>query len=337
MTKEMRPNQWYKITNKRTGSEYWPPEGRVWRFQPSTMEHHIDEENIIWPDDEANSRMSRPRFKTRFDPEAIDATTPVSTWINTRQNGNSDDDEGDERVWLAAGMNQDGTKELRDLFGEQVMEYPKPLSLLKALLSTATRGDDLILDFFAGSCTTAHAALQLNRVDGGSRRTVMVQLPEPTDAESTAKRAGYATIADIGKERMRRAIQRLTNEANGSIDLTDRATPEDLGFRVFKLDECNYRRWTGTEEKDTDDLSKQMELFDDPLLPDWEPTNVIYEVLLKEGYGLTSRIEKLGKKNGGPNTVFRVAKWSRQPGLHPVIVGSNPTAAFWRERLPSGF
>ena len=318
MTKEMRPNQWYSIRNPRTRKEYWPPEGRVWRFQPSTMKRHITDDNIIWPDDHPDNHLTRPRFKTRFEPSAeLDTANPVSTWINSKQDGDLGDVVADDRLSLVAAMNQEGTKELRKIFGEQVLEYPKPVSLMGVLVPLAARDNDLVMDFFAGSSTTAHAVLTANREDGGQRRFIMVQLPEPTADESTARKAGFATVADIGKERIRRVIKRMKKEAKGKLDFKDRDHPEDLGFRVFKLAESHFRRWSGTEEKDPGEWAQQMELFVDPLLPGWDPCNVIHEVALREGYSLTSRIEQLTALTPGPSPARGRGEKSLTPGPSP--------------------
>jgi adenine-specific DNA-methyltransferase len=131
MTKEMRPNQYYALKHPKMGSEYWPPEERVWRFEKSTMENHIREENIIWPEDNPSGRMSRPRFKTRFENgENGEKTNPVSTWVDVKSRSN--DSQSDDIISLTAGLNQEATKELRELFGEQILEYPKPVSLISS-------------------------------------------------------------------------------------------------------------------------------------------------------------------------------------------------------------
>ena len=140
----------------------------------------------------------------------------------------------------------------------------------------------------------------------------MVQLQEPTPGGSPARKAGFRTIADIGKERMRRVIKKMKKEARGKLDLKDRDQPEDLGFRVFKLAESHFRRWSGTEEKDPKEWAKQMELFVDPLLPGWEIQNIIHEVALREGFSLTSRIEKLPVKRVKTNTIYRVTDSDRE-------------------------
>ena len=198
MTKQMRPKQFYAITNPRTKKKYSPPEDRVWRFQPSTMREHIVADNIIWPDDYPERRLSRPRFKTRRPTdESAPVVVPVSTWIDTDEIESPA--AAPDRLILDGGLNQEGTKELKDLFGSQVYDYPKPVSLLRALISLATTRDDIVMDFFAGSCTTAHAVLDLNYEDGGCRSFIVAQLPEPTPEKSAARSEGFRNIAEIGK------------------------------------------------------------------------------------------------------------------------------------------
>jgi adenine-specific DNA-methyltransferase len=273
MTKEMRPNQFYAIKNPRTGSEYWPPEERVWRFEPSTMQKHIADENIIWPDDNPNGRMSRPRFRTRFDNgEASEKTNPVSTWIDLRSRSN--DSQPDGTISLTAGLNQEATKELRDLFNEQILEYPKPVSLLRGLCALASKSDDIILDFFAGSGTTGHAVWDLNKQDNGNRRFVLVQLPEPTE------RRDYPTIAHITKERLRRAGKKIREESP--------MFAGDLGFRVFKLASSNIQVW----EPNRDDLPKTLEDSVEHLKTDRTEQDILFELLLKLGLDLTIPIEQ---------------------------------------------
>lgn len=177
MTRDMRPNQFFPIRNPQSGVEYWPAENRVWRFQPSTMETYIAEGNIIWPDEHPDRNMSRPRFKTRYDPSDVAKTNPVSTWIDTR----ASDSLGDESEGMVAGMNQAGTKELSDLFDTQVLEYPKPVSLIQAIVRLATSDRDMILDHFAGSGTTGHAVIAQNREDGGHRKYTLVEMGEHFD------------------------------------------------------------------------------------------------------------------------------------------------------------
>ena len=145
----------------------------------------------------------------------------------------------------------------------------------------------IVLDFFAGSCTTAQAVLELNREDGGNRRFIMVQLPEPTGNPQ------FPTIAIIGKERIRRVVTRMKKERAGQLALDK---PEDLGFKVFKLATSNYRQWDAAQP-DAAAFAHQAELFADPLVKGWQPENVLYEVALKEGYGLNVTVESTAVKD----------------------------------------
>lgn len=186
------------------------------------------------------------------------------------------------------GTQSSASNDLAELFDmtESPIDNPKPPRMIKDFISWFTEADDIILDFFAGSCTTAHAVLELNREDGGNRRFIMVQLPEPTPKDSAARKAGYNTISDIGQERIRRVIQKMkVNQKPG----------EDLGFKVFKLAESNFRQWKESEEHDSEKLTRQLQLFEDPLLPGWKPLDVIYEVALKEGFSLNCKINRVSE------------------------------------------
>ena len=264
MTKEMRPNQYYRLVHPIQQTEYWPPEQRVWRFEPSTMKEHVEQNNIIWPDDNPSGRMTRPRFKTRYYPGEA-KTNPVSTWISVKEPAEDGDE---ETTSLSAGLNQEGTKEVRELLGGQVLEYPKPLSLLRGLITVATRDDDLVMDFFAGSGTTGHATWLVNMSDKCRRRFIMVQLPEPTG------RPEFGTIAEITKERLRRAAAKLKadNLLYGG----------DIGFRVFKLDSSNIRAWNPAG----DGMAKTLLAHAEHLLPGRTDDDVLSELLLKLGLDL---------------------------------------------------
>jgi len=272
MTKEMRPNQFYKIENPRTGSSYWPSEERVWRFEPSSMAREIANENIIWPDDEPDSRMSRPRFKTRFESGESEAkTNPVSTWIERPKPGVSD------AGILSSGLNQEATKELRSLLGEQTLEYPKPVSLIRGLCAISSTKEDIVLDFFAGSGTTGHAVLDLNSRDNCARRFILVQLPEPT--ENTR----FRTIAEITKERLRRAGESIKREnATTAANL-------DIGFRVLKVDTSNMK-----DVYYAPDTVKQADLVAhaDNIKEDRTPEDLLFQVLVDWGVDLALPIAK---------------------------------------------
>ena len=215
MTADMRPNQFYDLVDPKTGIVYKPNYNRVWSYIPESMAELIADNRIVFP----NNPTKRP-MKKRFASELDSNTNPQSTWMDT------------------IGMNTEATKQMYDLFGKSFFAYTKPESLIKALVLQATEKDSIILDFFSGSATTAHAVMQLKAKDGGHRKFVMVQLPEPCDEKSEAYKAGYKTICDIGKERIRRAGDNIISERNTA---NTYPPPPDVGFRVFKLDTSSVK------------------------------------------------------------------------------------------------
>jgi len=183
---------------------------------------------------------------------------------------------------------QHGTNEMIELFGDaHVFPFPKPWRLLDPLLNLAALPiDSIILDFFAGSGSTAQAVLELNKEDGGNRKFILVQLPEPTG------RADYPTIADITKERVRRVINKLNEEDAGKLDL-DGAKQQDRGFRGFKLAESNFMPWNAEVPHDAAALAQQLELHVDHLREGRTAQDLLYEILLKSGFPLTTPVEPL--------------------------------------------
>ena len=178
------------------------------------------------------------------------------------------------------GSNEDGEEELRQLLGHKaIMDFPKPRKLLEKLAVSIRDDQSLILDFFAGSCPVAHATYDLNKEDGGNRKYIMVQLPEPCDEKSEAYKAGYRTIAEIGKERLRRAAKKIKDE--------NPMFAGDLGFRAFKLDTSNIRAW----EPDRDDLERTLLDNVDHIKSDRSEEDILYELLLKLGLDLCAPIE----------------------------------------------
>ena len=196
--------------------------------------------------------------------------------------------------------NIEGKKQLSEILEHpNILNNPKPVGLIKHLLEFSTDPDSLVVDFFAGSCTTAQAVLELNRSDNGNRKFIVVQLPEPTPEKSIARSVGYETISDIGKARIQRLLDRMRA---GNLFRES----EDLGVKVFKLTESNYRQWNGVEESNAEAYTNQLRLFtDDPLVDRWIPKNVIYEVAIKEGYQLDCSIEQVESLE--QNTIFRVS------------------------------
>jgi len=179
MTREQRPNQFFPITNPRTGKTFQPNPNRVWRFFPETMAEVIANDMIIWPD-EAEGNLERPRYKTIFDPEEM-KVKPCTSWIeNSNTNDRDIEEEANEYEIgiLQTGMNSEGGRIVDRIFGSKPFAYPKPVSLIRSIVRASTRDDDVVCDFFAGSGTTAHAVLEMNREDGGSRSFIMVEQGE---------------------------------------------------------------------------------------------------------------------------------------------------------------
>jgi adenine-specific DNA-methyltransferase len=173
------------------------------------------------------------------------------------------------------GFTQNGNKEIMNIFGAKVFQNPKPIALLKYLIDFVCDKDDVVLDFFAGSATITHATMQLNAGDQANRKIIMVQLPETTDENSEAYKAGYKTIAEISKERIRRAAAKIKAE-----------NPDyegDLGFKVFKLDSTNINPW----EADSGITEKYLEGLIFKIKRDRSEDDILYEVLLKTGLDLT--------------------------------------------------
>ena len=213
-TESQRPNLHYDLINPATGINYGRPK-MGWRYDRKTMAKLIAENKILWPD----SPSGRPRKKTYLN--ELSGNLP-----------------GFSSVVGENLFTRSGTVEIDSLFEQRIFNFPKPSELIKCFVSQITAPSDIILDFFSGSATSAHAVMRLNAEDSGHRKFIMVQLPEPCDEKSEAYKAGYKTICDIGKERIRRAGTKIVSENN-----TINTPPPyiDAGFRVFKLDDTNMK------------------------------------------------------------------------------------------------
>jgi adenine-specific DNA-methyltransferase len=199
-------------------------------------------------------------------------------------------------LWDNLEGNKKATRDMRSLFNDKkIFDYPKPVELIQRIIKLISfDSSDIILDFFAGSCTTAHSVLALNKEDDGNRKFICVQLPEKCDENSEAFKAGYKTIAEIGKERIRRVIKKIQEEQNGKLDLDGNATKQDLGFKVFKLQESNFKIWRSNIETE-EELVAQMQRHLEPLDEHAKTEDVLYELLIKSGVQLTAKIKE---KNG---------------------------------------
>ncbi len=253
-TASERPNSYFTIVNPKNGEEYPANPNATWRITVDTIEDYLAQNRIVFPGDYEFLKISKPvlrYWKEEDMKKAGDKFGKVA--VSTKLPDN-------------IGMSQDGTKEIIELFSGKVFSFPKPTSLVKFLMQIHTSSDDIILDFFSGSATTAHAVMQLNAEDGGHRKFIMVQLPEKCDEASEAYKAGYKNICEIGKERIRRAGETILQEqahlinavrsgafqrgeayAEFTTSAPARKTQEevrknlDIGFRVLKLDDTNMK------------------------------------------------------------------------------------------------
>ena len=208
-------------------------------------------------------------------------------------------------LWTTEEGNKKATRDVRELFETiKVFDFPKPIGVIAKLLKLGTtiNSNDIILDFFAGSGTTAHAVMQLNKEDGGNRKFICVQLPELCDPNKEAYKAGYSTIAEISKERIRRASAKIRAEVEnkraqhaGEISFEETAeTPmPDLGFKVFKLSESNFKQWREIHGSEQEQWKQQTIDFLNPVAENATIDNMVYELLLKNGKSLNSAINHI--------------------------------------------
>ena len=269
MTGDMRPNQYYDLVDPKTGKVYKPNYNRVWSYIPESMNQLIAENRIVFPED-----ISKRPMKKRFASELDTGTNPKSTWMDS------------------VGMNTEGTKQMYDLFGKAFFSYTKPISLVKDLILQVASSSDIVLDFFSGSATTAHAVMDLNAEDGGNRKYIMVQLPEETDEKSEAHKAGYKTICDIGKERIRRAGQKILEENKDKENIEDL----DIGIRVLKTDSSNMK-----DVYYAPDMMEQgfLDSLENNIKEDRSPEDLLFQVMLDLGIPLSAgiQVETMGGKD----------------------------------------
>lgn len=220
-------------------------------------------------------------------------------------------------LWTKEEGNKKATRDLNSLFDKiKVFDHPKPVGLIQKILqlSTNERDESIILDFFAGSCGTGQAVIEQNNKDGGNRKYILVQLPEPCDENTEAFKAGYKTIAEIGKERLRRVSAKIHEEKNSKLKkgksqlpgITREQNAIDFGFKVLKLDRSNFKVWDGSDPKATEEvIAKQLDLFIEHINPKSSQEDILYELLLKSGFMPTEKVEKLTFAN---KTVFSIAE-----------------------------
>lgn len=216
-----RPNQQYDIVNPKTGVVYKPNPGCSWKNDYVNFQRLLKDNRIVF----GSTGEAGPQRK-RFIWEAQERGMVAKT------------------IWDDVETTTNGTQLLKKLFGQAgIFDNPKPVEFVKKLLQLGTHETAIVLDFFSGSATTAHAVMQLNAEDGGHRKFIMVQLPEKCDEKSEAYKAGYKNICEIGKERIRRAGEKILKEqlANDNSTLNSPNSKLDIGFRVLKLDSTNMK------------------------------------------------------------------------------------------------
>ena len=324
-SKTERPTLWYPIKHPKTHEDVWPDENAVWRYSKDNHEKMVAENRLYWGPDQS---YKKPRLK-RFLSEIQEGVVPSTWW-----------------PFDEVGHNDEGQKETAELMGKKIFNTPKPVRLIKKIISIATEkdSDDLIMDFFSGSGTTAHAVLEMNGEEGGNRKFILAQLPELCDESSEAYQAGFKTIADISKERIRRVIHKIQKEKSKKPDLFEN-DKLDLGFKVFKLGSSNFKIWRGitfrkkgenlnlaaepegnynSETEQENDLIEQLEMFTNPVKAGSEKENMLYELLLKAGYALTEKIEKHPFFYSVKDNELIVALETMSPEVVEVITKSLP-------------
>lgn len=260
----IRPNLTYEIINPNTGAKHLPPRGRCWRTDALKFASALKDNRIVF----GSNGNGRPQLKVFYDEKKLFGSIDNS-WFSA------------DRV----GTTTNGTKELIKIFdGIKAFDTPKPVSILSKLLYLANLDtDSLILDFFSGSATTAHAVMQLNAEDGGKRKFIMVQLQEECAENSEAYKAGYKNICEIGKERIRRAGKKIKEEN----PLTTQDL--DIGFRVLKCDSSNMEDVYYTPKEHMD---KQQSLFVDNIKEGRDDEDLLFQVMLELDTPLSSKIIK---------------------------------------------
>lgn len=263
-TADRRPNLHYDLINPATGINYGCPD-MGWRYDRTTMARLIAEDRILWPTT-ADGRPRRKAFISELESEFTGFSTVIGEALFTR----------------------DGTADIDSLFEARIFSFPKPVELIRTIIEQATFGNEIVLDFFAGSGTTAHATMLQNAADNSTRRFITVQLPEPLDtgnrdqktaADFCAKLGRPQNIAELTKERILRAGRKISAD---NPDLVG-----DAGFRVFKLASSNIRAW----EPDATDLEDSLLKNAEHLVQGRKEQDVLYELLLKLGLDLCVPIE----------------------------------------------
>lgn len=258
-TRAQRPNLHYEIEDPKSGWRFSPPEDTGWRYSQDRMQGLIDAGCIIFPP----KPEGRPREK-KFRRDMLSERVAFPSIIDDV-------------------FTSDGTAEIRSVFGEEAFDFAKPSRLLVELLRQGTSEEDIVLDYFAGSGTTAHAVMKANQSDRARRRYILIQLPEPTG------RTDFPTIADLSRERIRRAAKKMRED--GGAQLISGDDQADFGFRAFRLSTSNFRMWDGNIGDLSDaDLVERLALHEGHLDPTARPEDILFELFSKDGFPLTVEV-----------------------------------------------
>ena len=253
-TADQRPNLHYDIVDPKTGHTYSPNPNRGWSKSKERIERMIEEGRILFP----SKPNGRPREK-KFLSELQSSVTGISTWLPSQ----------------VSVYTTNGTREVSSLFGAKVFDFPKPVKLIKFLVNQTAASDDIVMDFFAGSATTAQAVLEASHEDGTKRRYICVQLPEPVGEKTEAYKQGYKTITELALQRIKLAARKLNNAVL------------DNGFKLFKLTNSGIKAWN----PDRSDLEETLLAHQEHLIEGRSEQDILYELLLKRGIDLAVPVE----------------------------------------------
>ena len=260
------------------GQEAWPGEGfhdksRVFRWSKEKVRWGIENGYIVFKKMSTGWKVYAKSYEFRDNSDnVIEPSNPYTTldFISKEYS------------------NFNATPMLQKMFdGKNYFDFPKPVPYLKDLIAYGADRDSIVLDFFSGSSTTAHAVMQHNVEDGGNRKHIQVQLPEPTDAKSEAYKAGYRKISDIARERINRAGEKIKSDYADK--LAERDTPLDIGYRTYKLSDTNFTKWQGSATADLGEVQRRLDLMRDSANDNASEADLLVEVMLKMGLPLTTR------------------------------------------------
>ncbi len=284
-----RPKSAFPLIDPKTGKSYPFNPKRVWSITEDTFQNYYDKGKIVFPDDYDFLNISIPAYRVFESEDKAKAVKKYGSEASIKV--------ASTQLPKEVGMSENGNKEIAELFGGKLFSFPKPSTLVKHFVDLVNDRENgcVVLDFFSGSGTTAQAVLELNEEDGGNRQFICVQMPEVLEEDSEAYKAGYRTIADIGRARIKKVIEQIEakrQEANKQKKLEDAeaSAPQVLGFNAFKLAPSNFKEWR-TDVTEVSDLFEQMDYHVDSTKPDSEAGSMVYELLLKLALPITTPIQ----------------------------------------------